>query len=180
MSKAIQPNNGEKQSSTAQVADPVVAPTPLEPARVKEEIKAGQSHSKEELPVDTFVEPTVASLSSEIATLKAQWAKENSGLMGWVKKWGAIVGLAAGIIAVPKAAFDLYMALVTRPETSVQRGPDLEIAYDPTEQKIILKFSFSILNSGTADDTINELWATLAPPAPASSVSFDTSKISGL
>jgi hypothetical protein len=50
-------------------------------------------------------------LKSDVQALN----KENRGFVGWVKKWGAFVGLLAGLVAIPKALFDFYTVIVTQP-----------------------------------------------------------------
>jgi hypothetical protein len=115
----------------------------------------------------------VQQLKSEIQALK----KENQGFIGWARRWGSIVGLIAGLVAIPNAIVQLYIAVFTHPRTSAARGPSLSIGYDPTAGKIKLAFNFVVSNSGTADDTIKEMWGSLTPPTYSSPlVSFDSSK----
>lgn len=112
-------------------------------------------------------------LGSEVEKLK----KENEGVTGWLKKWGAIIGFVAALFAVPKGVMDLYGSIVSHPKTSVMRGGRFDVEYDPGPQKMKATFNFSTLNVGTEDDTISELWATLRAPGFSSDlVSFDTSK----
>lgn len=115
----------------------------------------------------------VQQLKSEIQALK----KENQGFIGWARRWGSIVGLIAGLVAIPNAVMQLYTVIFTHPRTSAVHGPSLNVSYDPAAGKIKLAFNFSVHNNGTADDTIRELWATLTPPTYSSPlVSFDSSK----
>jgi hypothetical protein len=121
---------------------------------------------------------TLLELEAEVSDLKVKWNENNAGAMGWVKKWGAVVGLLAGVVSIPKASYELYQSMVSVPHTTAMRGIPLTLAYDPVRQAIDFSFHLSIHNDGTADDTISEMWATFRPPADSQSfdVSFDSSK----
>jgi hypothetical protein len=120
----------------------------------------------------------LADLSREIETLKAKWQQENEGFGAWIKKWGAIVGLMAGLIALPKGAYDLYGVMVNRPSTSAMRGLPITMSYDTTREKIRFSFNISVHNAGTADDTISQVWAKFRSPESSEMppVAFDSSK----
>jgi hypothetical protein len=120
----------------------------------------------------------IADLRKEVGDLKTKWKKENEGLIGWIKKWGAILGLFAGLIAVPKGAYDLYGLVVSKPNTSAMRGLPISMSYDASAETIRFSFNVSIHNSGNADDTITELWATFVSPESSGipAVTFDSSK----
>jgi hypothetical protein len=130
-------------------------------------------------------QPDVVALAKDVETLKSKWEKENEGLGAWIKKWGAIIGLMAGLIALPKGAYDLYGVMVNKPSTTAMRGLPIVMRYEAATEKIYFSFNTSIHNTGTADDTISQVWATFRSPAstdtsPTSSeipaVTFDSSK----
>jgi hypothetical protein len=120
----------------------------------------------------------IADLSREVESLKAKWERESEGFGAWIKKWGAIVGLLAGLIALPKGAYDLYSAMVNKPSTTVMRGLPITMSYDAANEKIFFWFNISIHNAGTADDTVSQIWATFRSPESSQfpAVSFDSSK----
>jgi hypothetical protein len=120
----------------------------------------------------------IADLRNEVGELKAKWKKENEGVIGWIKKWGAVIGLCAGLIAVPKGAYELYGVVVSKPNTSAMRGLPISMSYDATTETMRFSFNVSVHNSGNADDTITELWATFVSPESSGipAVTFDSSK----
>jgi hypothetical protein len=124
-------------------------------------------------PTPNSVSPDIERLKSEIEHLK----QENQGVSGWIKKWGGILGLLAGLITIPKTGVELYRIVITKPHSSAVRGAEINADYDPKAERIRLSFNFSVLNAGNADDTIRELWGTLTPPGYSLPlVSFDSSK----
>ena len=130
-------------------------------------------------PLSTNTGISVEALASDIEQLKSDiqaLKKENQGFAGWIKKWGPFVGLLAGVFAIAKISYDFYTATITRPQSSPIRGMPINFAYNPKAAKIKLTFNFSVRNTGTADDTIGELWATLTPAGYPTLVSFDSSK----
>jgi hypothetical protein len=119
----------------------------------------------------------LSEIDRAVTNLESQWAAEKAGLSGFVKKWGAILGLLAAIVTLPKSMVDGYNSLVTSANTTITKGVPITIAYDAARSTLRLTYSFALVNDGTADDVIEDAWATLTPPKTdkATAISFPRS-----
>src|ERR1039458_9010961 len=125
------------------------------------------AHGDQNPPVtqDGATPAQVAELAARVQSLEAKWKQENEGLTAWLKRWGAIIGLLAGAVALPKAGYDLYNAVVSKPHTTLVRGQPIVLRYDSAKEKIFFSFHLSVHNDGTADDTVSQMWATFKAPS---------------
>ena len=110
----------------------------------------------------------VEELRRQLNSLQEEVRKDKEGVGGWIKKWGGIVGLIAGIVALPKAGIDIYTALVSLPRTTFDHSKPFSLGYDPVAEAMTASYDVALLNDGTADDLVNEISGTLEPPAPIS------------
>jgi hypothetical protein len=58
-------------------------------------------------------------LDLELQKLKTLVEGENKGLVGWAKRWGAILALFMAFFAVPRGVVDAYHVLWSRPNTEL-------------------------------------------------------------
>ena len=119
------------------------------------------------------------SLEAELARLKASLEKENRGVVGWSKRWGAVLALLVAFVAVPRGALDLYHILWGRPHTELVPGNYVVMGYNPREKSVSFTLGFGVENSGTKDDFVNDLGATLKNTSaqPSESVAFESTDI---
>src|SRR6266478_4718996 len=61
-------------------------------------------------------------LEQEFYKLKSHLEKENSGVHGWAKRWGAILALVVAFVAVPRGFVDLYQLFWSQPRTELYAG----------------------------------------------------------
>ena len=76
-----------------------------------------------------------------------------------------ILGILAGLVAIPKASYDLWTQTIhPRPDVKLSWRNDGALAYDPSEKHITLVYNLSISNAnGTAEDRINSGSVKLLP-----------------
>ena len=100
-------------------------------------------------------------LEQELDKLKSHLEKENSGVHGWAKRWGAILALVVAFVAVPRGIVDLYQLFWSQPRTELYAGNDVIFGYNPVKKSVSLILSFGVENSGGKDDFLNDWGASL-------------------
>lgn len=96
-------------------------------------------------------------LEQDVEKLRAVWEKENKGLVGWAKRWGAVLALLVALFAVPRGVVDAYKIFWSRPHTELIGGNSLEMGYDPDGRKVSFTFEFGATNSGSKDDFVKDM-----------------------
>lgn len=97
----------------------------------------------------------------EIDKLKQQLDRERKGVAGLARRWGAVVALVVGIVAVPRGFVDVYYLAFGRPHTVLVQAKNLRVSYDSGERRVGLGFSFTLVNDGQKGDVIGEPRARL-------------------
>jgi hypothetical protein len=100
-------------------------------------------------------------LEQEFDKLKSLLEKENRGLHGWAKRWGAVLALIVAFVAVPRGIVDLYQLFWSQPRTELYAGNDVVFGYNPVQKTVSLILSFGVENSGSKDDFLNDWGASL-------------------
>jgi hypothetical protein len=89
-------------------------------------------------------------------------ALEKSDKSAW-KKAGLILGIVAGLIAIPKGIYEAWILLFPSPKIELTWIDDVDLKYEG--QKIDLVYNLSISNAkGTAEDRITSASITLQAP----------------
>lgn len=115
-------------------------------------------------------------LWEKISNLEAKLAERNSGVIGWVNKWGVLIGLGATILSIIGAAISISSSirgLHPKPETKVFASEDKIVfqKFDHDSQRVTFKIDSIITNSGSADDLIVIQALIKVPDLPASDAS---------
>jgi hypothetical protein len=100
-------------------------------------------------------------LEQEIESLKASSARDTSGLFGWAKRWGGVLALFVGLVAIPRGVVDVYNIFWSRPHTELVAGESLGLGYDPGVRKLSFTFQVGADNTGTKDDFVRDLKGNL-------------------
>ena len=100
-------------------------------------------------------------LEQELSKLKSLSEKENKGVIGWAKRWGAVLALIVALVAVPRGIVDLYQVFWSQPRTQLYAGNDVIIGYNPLKKSVSFILRFGVDNSGNKDDFLNDWGATL-------------------
>jgi len=79
----------------------------------------------------------------------------------WVKKAGLVIGVLAGLVAIPKTVKENVQAWYDPPRTSIEWGKPLDLRYDVHDHVLRLEFPILANNEGTTNDSIQEISATL-------------------
>jgi len=79
----------------------------------------------------------------------------------WVKKAGLVIGVLAGLVAIPKSVKENVQAWYDPPRTSIEWGKPLDFHYDVLDRVLRLDFPILASNEGTTNDSIQEISATL-------------------
>ena len=83
---------------------------------------------------------------------------------GFWRRAGMVLGILAGLVAIPKASYDLWTFIHPRPNVKLSWRNDGALAYDPSEKHLTLVYNLSISNAdGTAEDRINSGSVKLLP-----------------
>lgn len=91
-------------------------------------------------------------------------ALEKSDKSVW-RKAGTILGILAGLIAIPKALYEAWIILFPAPRVEMMWIDDVDLRYDSQTQRVEIVYSLSISNAkGTAEDRITSASITLEAP----------------
>jgi len=96
-------------------------------------------------------------LEQELQKLKTLLEGENKGLVGWAKRWGAILALIMALFAVPRGVVDAYRVFWSRPNTELVNGKTLTMGYDPDGRIVSFAVEFGATNTGTRDDFVRDM-----------------------
>jgi hypothetical protein len=118
-------------------------------------------------------------LEQELGKLKEELEKENRGVVGWAKKWGAVSALVVAIFAVPRGVVDIYHIFWSRPVTELVPGKTVEMGFDPTRKSVSFTLGIGVENSGTKDDFVSDWGATVKNISlrPSRTVQFSSNDI---
>jgi hypothetical protein len=128
---------------------------PSKPASDNVTSRAGDadSHSKEQV-----AERDWGDLARRVTALEGSEK-------GFWRRAGMVLGILAGLVAIPKASYDLWTQTIhPRPSVKLSWRNDGALAYDPSEKHLTLVYNLSISNAdGTAEDRINSGSVKLLP-----------------
>lgn len=108
-------------------------------------------------PKDEQVE--IAQVWEKLGGLEARVNESRKGFLGWINKWGVLVGLIATCLSIMGGAISISSSisrLNPKPNTRVFAVEDKSVLrqFDSTKRRLTLKVSFIVTNSGDADDLI--------------------------
>jgi hypothetical protein len=101
----------------------------------------------------------VSQLWERIGNLEARVDESKKGFLGWINKWGVLIGLIATALSIVGAAISISSSikdLNPKPDISVFASEDKIVhqTFHPEEQRVTFKIDFILTNSGGADDMI--------------------------
>lgn len=101
----------------------------------------------------------VSKLWERIGNLEARVDESKKGFLGWINKWGVLIGLIATALSIVGAAISISSSisgLNPKPDTSVFASEDKIVhqTFHPEEQRVTYKIDSILTNSGSADDLI--------------------------
>jgi hypothetical protein len=79
----------------------------------------------------------------------------------WVKKAGLVIGVLAGLVAIPKTVKENVEAWYDPPRTTIEWGKPLDLQYDEHDRTLQMGFPILANNDGSTNDVIQEISATL-------------------
>lgn len=109
------------------------------------------------MPLDSSPPPTIESLKGEIDQLKQQQERESHEFWGRTKRWGLVIALIGGLIAISRGIYDSSVQLWGEPKTDVSGGDSLDLIVDPTAETVTFSLEALITNEGKKDDVISQL-----------------------
>ena|ERR1017187_1796703 len=99
----------------------------------------------------------VEDLELKISALDSDLDKLKKSESSFFKKVAVILGVAGGLIAIPKGIIDSVSAVHQRPRTTMDWGAPLTIHYDAKTRLLRFGFPMVLNNQGNADDTLEKL-----------------------
>lgn len=105
----------------------------------------------------------VGNLSARLDRAQQEIERLQTSDRSWVKKTGLIIGVLAGIVAIPKTVTETVKAMYHPARTSVEWGKPLDMRYDMHDHVLQLNFPVLANNEGESSDSIEEISAKMWP-----------------
>lgn len=112
----------------------------------------------------------IGGLNAHLETAQRDIADLQKSNKSWFKKAGILLGFLAGVFAIPRAYEEAKDAIFPQAQTSVDWGKPLNMQYDLHNHVLRLDFPVVTDNEGVANDSIEEVYATVRSDAANSQV----------
>ena len=104
---------------------------------------------------------TIGNLKARLERAEKEIQELQTSDRSWVKKAGLVVGVLAGLVAIPKTVKENLQAWYDPPRTSIEWGKPLDVGYDVHNRVLRLDFPILANNDSATNDSIKEISATL-------------------
>jgi hypothetical protein len=111
----------------------------------------------------------IGSLNAKLESAQKDIQDLQTSDRSWVKKAGLVIGVMAGLVAIPKTVKENVEAWYDPPRTSIEWGKPLDLTYDVHDHVLRLAFPVLANNEGSTNDSIQEISATLVSDKDRSS-----------
>jgi hypothetical protein len=129
-----------------------------------------------------FPQDELNQLRQDIASIREEREKENTGINGWSKRWGGFIAIIVSLFALPHLIIDIRNVIelaTSGPVTKLIAGDTLNMSYDENSKEIKFDFDLTVENQGNKREQIREVRAEIktASQPTVQPIRFDITNI---